>query len=110
MSTPVAAVAPVASVAAGRAVVARLLGTRVLASINSGKTLHNSIAGEHPTINRKVPAHHEGPHGGVLLGEAIRFVCQICLVLAAVDQDQASVATRITVAFVCRVLPPSSSA
>lgn len=108
MATPVA---PVAPVAAGRAVVAGLLGARVLAGVCGGrKTLHDAIAGEHSTIDREIPAHHEGPHGGVLLSQAVRFVCKICLVLAPIDQNQAGVATRVTVTFVCRVSPPSSSA
>jgi hypothetical protein len=100
--------APVA--VAARGAVTGLLGARVLARISGWKALHDSIPGKHPTIDREVSAHHEGPHGCILLGKAVRFVGEIGLVLATVDQNQASVATVVTVAFVRRVLPPSSPA
>ncbi|KAK6066582.1 hypothetical protein SCUP234_12012 [Seiridium cupressi] len=97
-----ASMAPVAAVPTGGAV-AGLLGAGVLARVSGWKALHKSIPGQHPTIDGEVSTHHEGPHGCVLLGQTVRFVGKICLVLAPVDQDQASVATRVTVAFVLHV-------
>jgi hypothetical protein len=97
----VASMAPVAPVASRRPVAGLLgAGRRVLASLSGRKALYDPIPGKHPTIDREVPAHHEGPHGCVLLGQVVRFVCKICLVLASIDQDQARVSIGVTVALV----------
>lgn len=74
------------------------------------KTLHNAIAGKHSSVDRKVTAHHEGPHGGVLLGQDTGFISQISLILSAVDQDMAGISTSVAMALVGRVHPSSSSA
>lgn len=69
--------------------------------------LDNAIAGQHATIDAEVPAHHEGTHGRVLACQLIRFVRQVGLVLAPVDQDQARVATGFPVTLVCGLFPPT---
>lgn len=102
-------VAMMAPVATGGAV-ARLLGAGVLARVRGREALHNSIPGKHSAIYGEVPAYHEGPHSCVLLGKSVRFVREIRLVLASIDQNEAGVAIVVTVAFVRRVLPPSSPA
>ena len=93
---------------AGRCAPTRLLVTP--AGVIGWEALDDSIPGEHAPVDREVPADHEGPHGGILLGQSIRFVSQVCLVLAAIDKDQAGIATGIAVAFVRRVLPTPSPA
>ncbi len=74
------------------------------------QALDDAVAGQHAPIDGEVPADHKGTHGGILLGQAIRFVCQICLVLAAVDQDQARIPTSVPVALVHGILPPTTPA
>lgn len=68
--------------------------------VRDGQPLNDAVAGEHPTVDREVAAHHKGTHGGVLLRQEIRFVREIRLVLPAVHEDQAREATSITVALV----------
>lgn len=43
---------------------ARLLA---LARVIGWEALDDAIAGKHASVDGKVPAHHEGSHGGVLL-------------------------------------------
>ena len=74
------------------------------------QSLDDTIAGKHSTIHREVPADHKGSHGGILLGQDIRFVCKIRLVLTAIYQDKAGIAAVISVALVRRVCPPSATA
>lgn len=85
---------------------------RLLASLARvvREPLYDTVADEHAAVDREVPANHEGPHGGVLLGQAVRLVGQIRLVLASIDQDQAGVAIGVPVNLVGRVLPPPSPA
>ena len=56
----------------GRCTPTRLLVTP--ASVIGWETLDDSIPGEHAPIDREVPAHHEGSHSSILLGQAVRFV------------------------------------
>lgn len=51
------------------------------------QALDDTIAGKHAAIDREVPADHKGTHGCVFLGQGASFVCEICLVLAPIDQD-----------------------
>lgn len=74
------------------------------------KALDDPVARKHATIDRKVPANHEGSHGGILLSEMIRFVRQVGLVLAPINQDKARITTRISVTLVRRVSPPTTPA
>lgn len=84
---------------------------RAAAGIVCGReALHDTVPREHPSVGREILAHHERPHGGVLLRQGIRYVGEISLVLTAVDQDQAGEPARVTVALVRRILPPASSA
>lgn len=87
-----------------------MAGLLALSRIIGWQALDDTISGKHPPIDGKVPAHHEGPHGSIFLGQGVRFVCQIRLVLTAVHQDQARVATRVSVTLIRRILPPTSSA
>lgn len=70
-----------------------------------GKPLDDPVACQHATVDAEVPAHHESPHGRVFTRQLIRFVRQVGLVLAPVDQHQASVATWFPVALVRGLLP-----
>ena len=87
--------------------VAALAATRRLLS---GKALNNAVTSQHASVDRKVTAHHKSTHGCVLLGQNIRFICEIRLVLAAVDKDKAGVAAVVPVALVHRVCPSSTPA
>ena len=53
---------------AGGHYVARFLA---LARVIGREPLDDAIAGEHAAIDGEVPAHHERPHGGVLLGQGV---------------------------------------
>lgn len=74
------------------------------------KTLDNTVPGQHATVDGKVSAHHERTHGGVLLGQHVRCVCKIRLILATVHENQASVTAAVTVTLVHRVLPSTTPA
>jgi hypothetical protein len=74
------------------------------------KTLDNTVPSQHAAVDGEVSAHHECTHGGVLLGQHVRFVCKIRLILAAVHENQASVTTAVTVTLVHRVLPSTTPA
>ncbi|KAK5626215.1 hypothetical protein RRF57_001930 [Xylaria bambusicola] len=63
---------------------ARLLAP---AGIIGWETLDNAVTGKHASIDGKVPAHHKRSHGRVFLGQGVRFVCKIRLILAAVHQN-----------------------
>jgi hypothetical protein len=56
------------------------------------QSLNNAIACQHTSIDRKVPADHERPHGCILLGQSIGFVREIRLVLSPIDEYQTGVA------------------
>jgi hypothetical protein len=56
------------------------------------QSLNNAIACQHTSIDRKVPANHERPHGCILLGQSIGFVREIRLVLSPIDEYQTGVA------------------
>ncbi len=86
---------------------ARLLA---LARIIGRETLDDAIAGKHAPIDGEVPADHEGSHRGVLLGQGIRFVRNVCLIFPAIDQDETCVPAGVPVALVGRVLPPTAPA
>lgn len=105
----VAALSVAMAVAVGMAS-GSMAGLLAPAGIIGRETLDDAVAGKHASIDGKVPAYHKGPHGRIFLGQGVRFVCKICLVLAAVHQNQACVATRISVTLVRRVLPPTTSA
>lgn len=92
--------------APGRRVVAPLGTLR----LRDWQALDDAVAGQHAAIHGEVAAHHEGAHGGVLLGQDIRFVRQVRLVFAAVDEHEARVPAVVTVALVRRVYPSSTSA
>lgn len=72
--------------------------------------LNDSIAGQHASIDGKVPADHKSTHGGILLGQDIRFVGQVCLVLATIHQHETSEATWVAVTLVRRVCPSTAPA
>jgi hypothetical protein len=77
----------------------------------SGKALNNAVTGQHASIDREVTAHHESTHGGVLLSQNVRFVCEIRLIFSAIDKDKASVAVVVVpVALVHGVCPSSTTA
>ena len=79
-------------------------------AVISGQPLNNTVAGEHAAVDREVAADHKGTHGCILLGQAAGFVREICLILASIDQNQASVAVGIAVALIAGVPPPSAPA
>lgn len=81
---------------------ARVIGRR--------ETLDDAISSEHAPIDGKVPAHHKGPHRSVLLGQSVRFVRNVRLVLAAIDENQTGVPAGVPIALVGRVLPPTAPA
>lgn len=87
-------------------------GLTTLAALGLGgwQPLYNAVAGEHTTIDGEVAADHKGAHGGVFLGQDIRFVGEVGLVLAAVDEDETREAAVVTVALVRRVYPTSAPA
>jgi hypothetical protein len=81
------------------------------AALRRGReALDNTISGQHASIHGKVAAHHKSTHGCVFLGENIRFIREVRLILAAVNQDQACESTRISVALVGGVRPSSTTA
>lgn len=81
------------------------------AALRRGReALDDAVAGQHAAVDGEVLAHHEGAHGGVLLGEYVRFVRQVGLVFAAVDKNVAGKAVGIAVAFVGRVHPSTATA
>lgn len=49
------------------------------------ESLDNTIAGKHAAVDGKVAANHERAHGGVLLSQQIRLICQVGLVLASIN-------------------------
>ena len=57
--------------------VVALAGRRVAALtaaaswLSGWQPLNDAVAGQHAAIHRKVPAHHEGSHGGIFLGQDI---------------------------------------
>lgn len=57
----------------------------------SGQSLDDAVPGEHAAVDGEVAADHEGAHGGVFLGQDVRLVGEVRLILAAVDEDEASV-------------------
>lgn len=95
------------AVAVARRGVAGLLAS---ARVIGWKTLDDPVAGKHASVDRKIPANHKGPHGSVLLSKVVRFVRKVGLVLASINQDQARIATRISVTLVRRVSPPTTTA
>lgn len=105
-------------VARSTAVVAVAVIGRMAAALSSGfpstliswQALNDAVAGQHAAIDREVPAHHKGTHGGVFLGQIVGFVCKIGLVLAAIDQNQASVAVHVVEAVVHGIHPPTAPA
>ena len=105
MTRTVVAALPVA--VAGGHYVARLLA---LARVIGRKPLDDAIASEHASIDGEVPAYHEGPHGSVLLGQGVRFVRNVRLVLPSIDQHEARVPAGVPIALVGRVLPPTTPA
>lgn len=98
---------PTVAVAVSRRRVTALAATR---RFLSRKSLNDTIASQHTPIDRKVTADHEGTHSCVLLGQNIRFVCEVCLVFASIDKNKASVAAVVPVALVHGVCPSSASA
>lgn len=74
------------------------------------QSLHDAVSNNHSAVDRKVPADHKGTHGGIFLGEDIRLVRKIRLILPAVHKDVAGVAARATVAFVHGVSPSTTAA
>jgi hypothetical protein len=95
-----------------------MIGRRSVATSLSGspggivswQALDDAVAGKHASIDREVSADHKSTHGCILLGQAAGFVCKIRLVLAAIDQNQASIAARVAVALVHGVHPPTTPA
>ena len=75
-----------------------------------GEALDNTISRQHASIHRKVAAHHESTHCCVFLREDTRFIREVGLILAAVDQHQACESTRVSVALVGGVGPSSTTA
>lgn len=91
--------------------VSALLALSAAAAVRgSRETLDDAVAGKHASVDREVAADHEGAHGGVFLGQDVGLVGQIGLVLAAVDQYEAGVATGVLVAFVGGISPSSTAA
>lgn len=78
--------------------------------VRSREALDNSVAGKHAAVDGEVSAHHEGAHGRILLGEEVRLIGEIRLVLPAIDENKTSVASWITVALVHGVRPSSAPA
>lgn len=74
------------------------------------EALDDAVAGQHPTIDGKVAAHHKGPHGGVLLGQTVGRVGQISLVFPTVHQNQAGEAVGVAVALIGGILPSTTTA
>ena len=72
------------------------------------KSLDDTIASKHASIDREVAAHHEGPHRGVLLRQPIGFVSEIGLVFSTIDEDQTRKAGGTPVRFVQGVTPAST--
>lgn len=91
----------------GRRMVAALASP---AGVICRQALDDAIAGEHAAIDGKVAANHKGTHGCVFLGQAAGLVCEIRLILAAIDQDQAGVAIGAAVALIAGVMPPTAPA
>lgn len=75
-----------------------------------GQTLDDAVAGQHAPVDGKVAADHERTHGSVFLGQPIRLVRQIGLVLASVDKDVAREAIYVAVTFVGGVRPSTAAA
>lgn len=99
---------PAVAIAVPRRMVTALAAS---AGVIAGRqSLDDPVAGEHASIDGKVTAHHEGTHGSVLLSQHIRLVCEVRLILTAVDQHEAGVATVTTVTLVHGVGPSSSPA
>lgn len=80
------------------------------AAVGRRQALHNAVAGEHASIDREVTAHHKGTHSSILLGQQVGLICQVCLVLSAVDKDETCIAAGVTVALVRGVCPSSAAA
>jgi len=93
---------------AGRRLVTRL--SRSAAGLIGRQPLNDPVSGQHAPVDREVSAHHKGPHGGVLLSQHVRLVCEVRLILAAVHKNKAGVAVRVSVALVHGVPPTASTA
>ena len=91
----------VGAVAAAAVLPARLVG---------GEALDDAVARQHAAVDAEVAADHEGAHGRVLLRQHVRLVGQIRLVLAAVDEHEARVASGVPVALVHGVHPSAAPA
>ena len=73
------------------------------------QSLDNTVTCQHTSIDRKIAAHHEGTHSRILLSQPIGFVCEIRLVLPAIDQHQTGVARGASVGLIQGVSPTSTS-
>lgn len=88
--------------AVSRAVTGRRVPTllRAASRLSGREPLDDAVAREHAAVDGKVAADHEGAHGGILLGQRVGLIGEVCLVLSSVDQDQTGVATVVTVTLV----------
>lgn len=76
---------------------------------SSRQALHDSVAGKHASVHREISADHKGTHGGVFLGQNIRLVREICLVLSAIDEHQTGKAVVVPITLVRRIRPSSAA-
>jgi len=75
------------------------------------QSLNNAVSGQHTTVLGEVPAHHEGPHRGVLLRKVVRLVREVGPVLPAVHKNQTGPAVvRVADAVVRGVIPSTAPA
>lgn len=78
--------------------------------LSGREPLDDAVTSQHTTIDRELTTHHEGSHGSILLSQDIRFVGQIRLVLATVDQHEACEAAGVAIARVRRIRPSAAPA
>jgi len=74
------------------------------------QALHNTVVGKHAHVGRELLADSEGVHSCILLSQYVGHVSKICLILPAIDKDEASESTASLVDFVHWISPASSSA
>lgn len=74
------------------------------------QTLNDTITCQHSSVDGEVAANHEGAHCCVLLSQTVRLVCEIGLVLPAINEYETGEAGGAAVSLVEGVSPPSAAA
>lgn len=75
-----------------------------------GQALDDAVPGQHASIDGEVATDHESTHGSILLGQRVRLVRIVRLVLATVDKHETDVPFGVPITLIHGVQPAPSSA